>query len=125
HGSRDVPAKRMQCGLSGTVKGSNHGDATCGLKIAVYSIVEHETIAVARAGVIEESIQTAREAHLRYVNDNATHGITRKRSGQGFTYLGAHGKIIHDAETLLRIRRLAIPPAWTDVWIGPYANGHI
>jgi DNA topoisomerase I len=52
-------------------------------------------------------------------------GIRRKRRGKGFVYLGADGRAITAASTLARIRSLAIPPAWTDVWICPRAQGHI
>lgn len=52
-------------------------------------------------------------------------GFTRRRRGTGFSYLDAEGKVIRDAEVLERIRALAIPPAWQDVWICPYPNGHI
>jgi DNA topoisomerase-1 len=67
---------------------------------------------------------SAAEAGLRYVSD-ASAGIRRKRSGTGFTYVGTDGKRITDQKTLERIRKLAIPPAYTDVWICPYPNGHI
>jgi len=56
-------------------------------------------------------------------DDNA--GLTRRKSGTGFTYLDAKGRKITDAATLARICALAIPPAWTDVWICPRATGHI
>ncbi|WP_433019387.1 DNA topoisomerase IB [Kribbella sp. CA-294648] len=52
-------------------------------------------------------------------------GFSRRRRGTGFSYLDAEGKVIRDAEVLERIRALAIPPAWQDVWICPYPNGHI
>jgi DNA topoisomerase I len=68
--------------------------------------------------------ESAAEAGLRYVSD-AGPGIRRKRSGTGFTYVGADGKRITDEKTLERIRKLAIPPAYTDVWICPSPNGHI
>jgi DNA topoisomerase-1 len=61
---------------------------------------------------------------LRYVAD-AMPGIRRKRAGRGFTYTGPDGKRLEDAEALARIRGLAIPPAWTDVWICPTSNGHL
>ena len=61
---------------------------------------------------------------LRYVSD-AVPGIRRKGAGRGFTYVGPNGKPARDAETLARIRALAIPPAWTDVWICPLSNGHL
>jgi DNA topoisomerase-1 len=52
-------------------------------------------------------------------------GIRRRRRGRGFEYLDENGERIGDIETLERIRELAIPPAWNDVWICPYPNGHI
>lgn len=52
-------------------------------------------------------------------------GITRKRSGRGFSYASPDGTALRDRPTLARIRALAIPPAWTDVWICPIAHGHI
>ncbi|MCX2721549.1 DNA topoisomerase IB [Roseibium salinum] len=52
-------------------------------------------------------------------------GIVRRRAGRGFTYKRPDGSRVKDPEVLKRIRSLAIPPAWTDVWICPLANGHI
>jgi DNA topoisomerase IB len=52
-------------------------------------------------------------------------GIRRIRRGRGFSYVDDHGARVADAETLERIRALAIPPAWKDVWICPLPNGHI
>jgi DNA topoisomerase I len=52
-------------------------------------------------------------------------GITRRRRGRGFEYLDAAGRRVDDIETLERIRALAIPPAWTDVWICVDPNGHL
>jgi DNA topoisomerase IB len=52
-------------------------------------------------------------------------GLTRRGRGKGFGYLDAEGNRVTDAETIDRIRTLAIPPAWQDVWICPYPNGHI
>ncbi|HEX6350194.1 MAG TPA: DNA topoisomerase IB [Candidatus Dormibacteraeota bacterium] len=69
-------------------------------------------------------MEDAREAGLRYVSDQAP-GIRRRRRGDGFAYLDADGGAVSDSATLDRIRALAIPPAWTDVWICPLANGHI
>ncbi len=66
----------------------------------------------------------ARAAGLVYVIDQVP-GIRRRPSGTGFTYRGAAGQRICDKAVLQRIRSLAIPPAWTDVWICPKANGHI
>ena len=62
-------------------------------------------------------------ARLRTVSPNST-GWTRRRAGTGFVYLDAAGERL-PAEQVERIRGLAIPPAWKDVWICPYPNGHI
>jgi DNA topoisomerase-1 len=66
----------------------------------------------------------AQAADLRYVND-AQPGIHRRRVGRGFRYVGPDGTAIRDATTLERIRALAIPPAWRDVWICLAAHGHL
>jgi DNA topoisomerase I len=66
----------------------------------------------------------ARDAGLRYATD-ARPGISRHRAGRGFSYRDAGGETIRDREVLARIRALAIPPAWTDVWICPWPNGHL
>jgi DNA topoisomerase-1 len=68
--------------------------------------------------------QAADYAGLVYVNDEKP-GIKRARCGKGFKYTGADGRRVTDSATLQRIRSLAIPPAWTEVWICPRANGHI
>jgi DNA topoisomerase-1 len=70
------------------------------------------------------SHEAAATAGLRYALDEGA-GITRARSGRRFTYRDERGRTVRDAATLGRIRSLAIPPAWTDVWISPRANGHI
>jgi DNA topoisomerase I len=67
---------------------------------------------------------SARAAGLRYVSD-ARPGYRRRRSGKGFVYLDLQDKVIRDRATLDRIASLAIPPAWTEVWIAPEPNGHI
>src|SRR5688572_12029377 len=74
--------------------------------------------------VVKDPVESALAAGLRYVSDTMP-GIRRKRSGSGFTYLGPDGKTVRDAATIARIRSLAIPPAYVDVWICPSANGHI
>lgn len=61
---------------------------------------------------------------LRYVNDHEP-GISRRRSGKGFSYRASDGTLIDDAETLSRIRALGIPPAWSNVWICVDERGHI
>jgi DNA topoisomerase-1 len=77
-----------------------------------------------RPPVTHDPLASAREAHLRYVDD-AGSGFRRRRSGKGFRYLDAHGAPLRDRAHLERIRQLVIPPAWTDVWICPVADGHL
>jgi DNA topoisomerase I len=66
----------------------------------------------------------AESAGLRYVSDSRP-GIRRRKSGKGFGYRRADGSKVAEAEVLRRIKSLAIPPAWTNVWICPFADGHI
>jgi DNA topoisomerase-1 len=66
----------------------------------------------------------AKAAGLRYVHDDRP-GIRREAASDGVRYFDAHGKPVEDETTLKRIKSLAIPPAWTDVWICPQANGHL
>jgi DNA topoisomerase I len=61
---------------------------------------------------------------LRYVSD-ARPGIRRRRNGRGFKYVGPHGRSLRDPRALRRIRSLAIPPAYTDVWISTDPQGHL
>src|SRR3954469_9352757 len=63
-------------------------------------------------------------AGLRHVSDGRP-GIRRRKSGKGFTYTRPDGSRVTEADVLRRIKPLAIPPAWTDVWICPSADGHI
>ena len=80
------------------------------------------------AAVLQPTVQAphhaARAAGLRYVTDRGP-GIRRIRAGQTFRYVDDAGKPVKDEETLARIRKLAIPPAWEDVWISPHENGHL
>ena len=66
----------------------------------------------------------AESAGLRYVSD-ARPGIRRQRSGKSFAYSRPDGARLTDPDVRRRVKSLAIPPAWTDVWICPLANGHI
>jgi DNA topoisomerase I len=72
----------------------------------------------------KEARAAARAAALRYVSDERP-GIARRRVGKGFSYRQPQGGPVKDPATLRRIRALAIPPAWTQVWICPVENGHI
>jgi DNA topoisomerase I len=67
---------------------------------------------------------SAQAAGLRHVSDSVP-GIRRRRAGRGFSYVGPDGRPVRDRETLERIRRLAIPPAYRDVWICPDPRGHL
>jgi DNA topoisomerase-1 len=78
----------------------------------------------ADAAELLDPVESARAVGLRYVSD-LTSGIRRTRAGKGFRYRGSDGHPIRDAETLGRIKRLAIPPAWTDVWICRDPRGHV
>jgi DNA topoisomerase-1 len=73
---------------------------------------------------LKEPEEAAKRTGLRYVNDDSP-GLRRMRSGKRFRYVDGSGKAVRDSEHLERIRSLAIPPAWTDVWICPTPNGHI
>jgi DNA topoisomerase I len=68
--------------------------------------------------------EAADEAGLRYVDDRGP-AIRRRRAGRGWVYMGPAGKRVTDENRIAWIKRLAIPPAWTDVWICPIRNGHI
>jgi DNA topoisomerase-1 len=70
------------------------------------------------------SRDAARKIGLRYVSDREP-GIVRKPAGRDFRYLDSRGSRVHDKSTLERIRRLVIPPAWTEVWICPREDGHL
>jgi DNA topoisomerase-1 len=74
--------------------------------------------------VFVDPLESAKAAGLRYVTDDEP-GIRRQKRGKGFTFLDPQGKTIKDEKTLERIQKLAIPPAWTDVWICPRPNGHL
>ncbi|HUQ16414.1 MAG TPA: DNA topoisomerase IB [Candidatus Saccharimonadales bacterium] len=80
--------------------------------------------AIALASAAADAIDAAKAAGLRYVSDDAP-GITRARSGRGFSYRDPAGALIRDRAEVARIRRLAIPPAWTSVWICANPLGHL
>jgi len=73
---------------------------------------------------VADPVAAAEDAGLRYISDDR-HGYTRKAKGDDVEYFDADGKPIRDEQRVLRLKRLAIPPAWTDVWICPSANCHI
>ena len=75
-------------------------------------------------GLAEEHVEAAHAAGLRYVTDTAP-GIRRRRRGRGFAYTRPDGAPLRDPAELERIRKLVIPPRWTDVWICPSSSGHL
>jgi DNA topoisomerase I len=75
--------------------------------------------------IVLDPVKSAERAGLRWVCDDRP-GLRRRRAGKkSFRYFDADGKPVRDERTLERIRKLAIPPAWTDVWICPSPNGHL
>jgi len=74
--------------------------------------------------IVAEAMDAAEGAGLRYISDDRP-GYTRKAKGDDFEWFDADGKPIRDEQRLLRIKRLAIPPAWTDVWVCPAPNCHL
>jgi DNA topoisomerase-1 len=85
--------------------------ATCPLPVAIEAAAA-------------DPVASARVAGLRYVSDRRP-GIRRERVGDAFRYRDPDGRVIDDAGELARLKALAIPPAWTDVWICPNPRGHI
>jgi DNA topoisomerase-1 len=71
-----------------------------------------------------DAVQSAKVAGLRYVTDDMP-GYRRRRNGKGFVCTRPSGEPIRDPQELRRIRALAIPPAWRDVWICPSPDGHL
>jgi DNA topoisomerase-1 len=78
----------------------------------------------ARQETLDDARDAAEAAGLRYVSDDEL-GFTRRRAGRGFAYFDTSGKVIRDKATLKRVRALAVPPAYRDVWICRDASGHI
>jgi DNA topoisomerase-1 len=74
--------------------------------------------------IIIDPAEAAKSSGLRYVTDE-TPGFRRKRSGTTFRYFDQNDNALKDKDELARIKALAIPPAWTEVWISPYANSHL
>lgn len=74
--------------------------------------------------MIAEAMATAKAVKLRYVKSGMP-GYSRVKKRDKFYYYDQNGERIDDGDTLKRIRSLVLPPAWEQVWISPYANGHL
>jgi len=81
-------------------------------------------VAVRLRKLVLDPVRAAEDAGLRWIGDD-TPGLHRVRAGKGFRYQGSDGKPLRDERTRARIDKLAIPPAWTDVWICASPNGHL
>ena len=79
---------------------------------------------IAGIEIVTDPEEAAEEAGLRYVSDESL-GYTRQRRGRKFVYFDTEGKEIRDENRILRLNRLAVPPAYSDVWICPSPNGHL
>ncbi|MEO7166757.1 MAG: DNA topoisomerase IB [Spartobacteria bacterium] len=79
---------------------------------------------IAELEIVTDPEEAAEEAGLRYVTDEKP-GYTRKRQGKKFIYFDTDGKQIRDETRILRLNRLAVPPAYADVWLCPSPNGHL
>jgi DNA topoisomerase-1 len=91
------------------------------------AVLEPETEALdsgLTVAVYVDPVESAKAAGLRYVNDDRP-GIRRRKTGKGFRFVHPDGRPVKEPAVLERIKKLAIPPAWTDVWICPLANGHL
>lgn len=74
--------------------------------------------------IVADPVEAAKTAGLRYYTADRP-GIRRRPAGRGFRYIGPDGEPVRDPKELQRIKSLAIPPAWTDVWICPSPRGHL
>ena len=114
-GARVTATKRAAANTAAVMKAVLEG-ATSGKKRKGSTALPVESIS--------EPAESAKAAGLRYVSD-ARPGLKRLKHGKSFRYTTAEGGSVRDAETLGRIKSLVIPPAWTDVWISPWTNGHL
>lgn len=116
-------ARRMALGLGGDPP--RYATLPLGIvvSVTVTGIVQGHA-PMSSAPAMESARELLEQEGLRHVSD-AKPGITRKRRGRGFAYYDTRGELIRDERKLERIRAIGVPPAWTDVWICPTANGHI
>jgi len=90
----------------------------------MHALTKRTRIQASAEAALDDNVSAAKEAGLHYVHDDRP-GYTRRRVGNQFNYFDTEGKPIRDQQRILRIKWLAIPPAWTDVWISPSPSGHI
>ncbi|NPD67908.1 DNA topoisomerase IB [Lichenicola cladoniae] len=76
------------------------------------------------ADVSVDGREAARAAHLHYVDDSKP-GFTRRLGPDGLTYFAPNGEAVTDEAVLVRLKKLAVPPAYTDVWICRDPKGHL
>ena len=88
------------------------------------STPSNKALITAIADADPQAIASARRAGLIYVSDDQP-GIRRRKTGKGFSYVDANGKKVANKNELQRLRSLAVPPAYTDVWICSNPNGHL
>jgi hypothetical protein len=98
------------------------------LRERAYAAIKSGLLRIAQMNVNQsekrhEPAAAANDVGPYYENGNRV-GYRRRANGDHFEYLDMEAKRIRDKQRLLRIKRLAIPPAWTDVWICPSPNGH-
>jgi DNA topoisomerase I len=93
-------------------------------RASVIKLLRRRLRAKSHHGTRLHAVASAEIAGLRYVSDRQR-GILRRKGPAGFVYVGIDGKVIRNRTVLDRIRALAVPPAWTDVWICPDPRGHI
>jgi DNA topoisomerase I len=93
-------------------------------RASVIKLLRRRLRAKSHHGTRLHAVASAEIAGLRYVSDRQR-GIARRKGPGGFVYIGADGKVIRNRTVLDRIRALAVPPAWTDVWICSDPRGHI
>jgi DNA topoisomerase I len=93
-------------------------------RASVIRLLRRRLRAKSHIGTRLHAVASAEIAGLRYVSDRQR-GIVRRKGSDGFVYVGVDGKVIRTRTVLDRIRALAVPPAWTDVWICADPRGHI
>jgi DNA topoisomerase-1 len=105
-----------------------HRNATGGVVSAILKGWHAVAVALETASsnveIAVDPEESARQAGLHYVHDTEP-GITRRRAGEDFRYIAPDGQPVRDERTLARIKSLAIPPAWTGVWISKDPRGHL